>query len=64
MDGEFGVSRCKLSHLEWKSNNVLLYSTGHYIQTLGLEHDGRQYKTMHELYIYVCDWVTMLYSRN
>ena len=28
MDGEFGVSRCKLLHLEWISNRVLLYSTG------------------------------------
>ena len=23
MDWEFGVSRCKLLHLEWKSNEVL-----------------------------------------
>ena len=30
MDGEFGVSRCKLLHLEWISNEVLLYSTGNY----------------------------------
>ena len=28
MDGEFEVSRCKLSHLEWLSSEVLLYSTG------------------------------------
>jgi len=28
IDGEFGVSRCKLLHLEWISNEVLLYSTG------------------------------------
>ena len=25
MDGEFGVSRCKLLHLEWISNEILLY---------------------------------------
>ena len=24
MDGEFGVSRCKLLHVEWISNEVLL----------------------------------------
>ena len=24
MDGEFGVGRCKLLHLEWISNGVLL----------------------------------------
>ena len=41
MDWEFGVSRCKLLHLEWISNEVLLYSTGNAIQSLGIEHDGR-----------------------
>ena len=38
-DCEFGVSRCKLFHLEWISNEVLLYSTGNYIQQLLIEHD-------------------------
>lgn len=37
-------SPCKLLHLEWMSNAVLLYSTGNCTQPLGLEHDGRQYK--------------------
>ena len=41
MDGEFRVSRLKLLHLEWISNEVLLYSTGNYIQSLVREHDGR-----------------------
>ena len=27
MDWEFGVNRCKLLHLEWLSNEALLYST-------------------------------------
>ena len=40
-DWEFGVSRCKLLHLEWISNEVLLYSTGNYIQSLGIDHDRR-----------------------
>ena len=31
IDWEFGLSRCKLLHLEWMGNNVLLYSTGNYI---------------------------------
>ena len=44
MDGEFGVGRCKLLHLEWIGNEVLLYSTGNYIQSLGIEHDGREYE--------------------
>ena len=34
MDVEFGVSRCKLLHLEWISNEVLLYSTGNCIKSL------------------------------
>ena len=41
MDREFGVGRCKLLHLEWLSTEVLLYSTGNYIQSLGVDHDGR-----------------------
>ena len=42
MGKEFGVGRCKLLlHLEWISNEVLLYSTGNYVQSLGLDHDGR-----------------------
>ena len=35
-DLDFGVSRCKLLHLEWINNNVLLYITGNYIQTPGI----------------------------
>ena len=31
MDWEFGISRCKLLHLEWISNEILLYNTGNYI---------------------------------
>ena len=40
MDREFGVSRCKLLHLEWISNEILLFSIGNYIQSLVMEHDG------------------------
>ena len=32
MDWEFGVSRCKLMHLEWISSEILLYSTGNMIE--------------------------------
>ena len=48
MDWEFGVSRCKLLHLEWISNDVLLYSTN-YIQSLGTDHVGDNIR----VYIYV-----------
>ena len=41
MDWEFGVSRYKPLHSGWISNEVLLYSTGNYIQSLVIEHDGR-----------------------
>ena len=41
MDREFGVGKYKLLHLEWMSNEVLLYSTGNYIQSLGIDHGGR-----------------------
>ena len=31
MDWESGVTRCKLLHLEWISNEILLYSIENYI---------------------------------
>ena len=75
MDREFGVGKCTLLHWVWVSNEwvsyeVLLYSTGNYVQSLGVEHNGRWYekKNIYTLYththIYVYDWVTMLYSKN
>ena len=63
MDLEFGVSRYKLLHLEWISNEVLLYSTGNYIQSLWTDHDGKEYKKRN-VYIYMYDWVPLPYSRN
>ena len=39
MDWELGVGRCKLFHLEWVSKEVLLYSTGNCVQSLGIDHD-------------------------
>ena len=44
MDGEFEVRRRKLFHSEWISSGVLLCITENYIQTLGIDHDGRWYK--------------------
>ena len=40
---EFGVSRCKVWNLEWISNEVLLYSTGKYFESPGIDHDGKEY---------------------
>ena len=43
MDWELRVSRCKLLHLEWISNEVLVYSTEDYIQSPGICHNGKEY---------------------
>ena len=51
MDWEFRVSRCKLLYIEGK-NKVLLYSTGNYIQSPGLDHDGKYYEKEH-IFVYL-----------
>ena len=60
MDWEFGVGRCKLSHVEW-INKVLLYSTGNYIQYPVINHNTKEYL---KNCIYVYNRVTLLYSRD
>ena len=52
VDWEVEVSRCKLLHLEWIDNEVLLYSPGNYIQSLGINHNGKEYK---KECVYVCN---------
>ena len=44
MEWEFGVGRCKLLHLEWISNKVLLYSTGNYIHYTVINRNGEEYQ--------------------
>ena len=51
MDWEFGVSRCRLLHLGWISNEILLHGTGKYIQALVMEHDGKYYEKKN---VYIC----------
>ena len=41
-DWEFGISRCKLLHVEWINNKVLLYSTGDYIQYPVINRNGKE----------------------
>jgi len=41
IDWEFGVSSCKLLDLGWGDNKVLLYSTGNYTQSSGVNHHGK-----------------------
>ena len=50
MDWECGVKRCKLLALEWITSEILLYSTGNYIQLLMMEHDNERKKNV---YMYV-----------
>ena len=40
----YGVGRCKLSHLKWINNKVLMYITENYIQYLVINHNGKKYK--------------------
>ena len=40
MDGEFGISKCKLLHLEWISNEVLWYSSGNTSSLLNIMEDN------------------------
>ena len=49
MDWEFEVSRCKLLHIEWINNKVLLYKTGNNIQHSEINHCGKEYKKQ-----YIC----------
>ena len=48
---EFGASRCKLLHLEWINNEVRLFNTGNYIQSPGIDCDGKEYKDSVNIYI-------------
>ena len=52
MDWEFEVSGCKLLHLEWINNEVPLYGTGNYIQSLviNMMEDNMRKKNV---YIYI-----------
>ena len=40
MDWDLGVSKCKLLHLEWMGNELLLYSTRNSVQSLGIDMIG------------------------
>ena len=68
MHWEFAVSRCKLLHLEWVSNEVLLYSTRNHIQSPAIDLMGDNMRKRIHIYTHICiyvhDSVTLLYSRN
>ena len=52
MDWDFGVGRCKLLYLEWINNKVLLYSTGNYIQSPGINRNGKENLKKERLCVY------------
>ena len=51
MDWEFGISRCKLVHIEWTENMVLVGSTENCIQYPIINHNEKEHE---KEYIYVC----------
>ena len=51
-------SKCRLLHLEWISNEVLCTAQGTVSSRL-MEDNVRK-----GMYMYICDWITLLYSRN
>ena len=52
-DWVFGASRCRLLYIGWINNKVLLYSTGNYIQSLGMNPNGKEYGKSIYIYIYI-----------
>ena len=48
------------------NNKVWLYSTGNYIQYPMINHNGKEYlkKECVCVYIYMYNWITLLYGRN
>ena len=43
MEWEVGISKCKFLYIEWINNEVLLYSTGNYMQYPVINHNGKEY---------------------
>ena len=59
MDWEFGISRCKLLHIKWVGNRVLLYNTGTYVQNSVISHSGKEYE---KGYLYTGIMESLCYS--
>ena len=64
MDGEFVVGRCKLLHLEWISNES--YCTAQRIMSNLLCYNMMEdsMKNKKNVYMYIYDRVTLLYSTS
>ena len=66
MDWEFGVGRCKLLHLEWINNKLLMCSTRNYTQYLIINYKGKEYIYVY-IYVHACVCITeslLLYNRD
>ena len=59
MDRESRVSSCKLLHLQQISNEVLLYSTGNYIQSLVWNMMEDNVRKRMCVYIYIYSFITI-----
>ena len=61
MEGEVGVSRCKLSYIEW-----ILHSTKNYSQYPMTNHNGKEgiYLKTNKQSMYLSNGVTLPYSGN
>ena len=68
MDWEFGARRCKLLHIAWINNKVLLYSTGKWITVYYpvINHNGKEHEkecihvythTHTHTYICITEWL-------
>ena len=44
VEGEFGISRDKLLYFRMDKQQVLLYSTGNYIQYPGINHNEKEHE--------------------
>ena len=50
MEWDFGISICELLYIGWINNNILLYSTGNYIQYPVINHSGENMR----MNVYMC----------
>ena len=53
IDWKFGISRCKILHIGWINNKVLLCSTGNYIQYAVVNHNGKEYEKKVCIYTHI-----------
>ena len=55
-------TRCKLLYIEWINNEVLLYSTGNYIQYPVINRNGKEHEKVHKD-ICMYNWITAVLQK-